>query len=135
MHMGIFGIGEKKQFDEWEQVTHTPETRDWTHFLSQDAASVLRSVLEAAYNHRGAYFKAQDIKNAQLWSALIELQKQITELNEKIERMKPSVTHHAFKLGTAEDSVILNKIKAMMQPTVEDSKEAKDALVNSLMKF
>lgn len=135
MDMGLFGLGEPKKMDEWQQVTHTPERTDWTHFLSPEASSLLRSMLEAAYNHRDAYFRADDIKNAQLWSAIIELKRQINDLNEKIENMRPKETHREFKLGTAQDSVVLNKIRAMMQPTVEDSKEAKDALVNSLMKF
>jgi len=131
--MGFLGIGDRKT-NEWNEVTKTQEKTDWTHFLSAEAANLLRSVLEAAYKHREAYFKADDIKNAQLWSALIEQQREIAELRAKIESMTPKTTS-TMKLGTADDSVVLNKIKAVMQPTVEDSKEATDALVDSLMKF
>ncbi len=131
--MGFLGIGESKP-SEWSQVTQNPEKTDWTHFLSAEAAGFLRSVLEAAYKHREAYFKADDIKNAQLWSALLEMKREINELNAKIEKLTPKTTP-SFRLGTADDSVVLNKIKAVMQPTVEDSKEATDALVESLMKF
>ena len=131
--MGIFGLGDKKP-SEWSQATQTQEKTDWTHFLSPEATGLLRNVLEAAYKHREAYFKADDIKNAQVWSALIELTREINELSEKIDRLTPKTTT-PFKLGTADDSVVLNKIKAVMQPTVEDTKEATDALVNSLMKF
>ena len=65
--MGIFG---DRQPNEWDQHTQEKAKPDWTHFLAPDAAVVLRSVLESAYRHRQAYFKAEDIKNAQLWSAL-----------------------------------------------------------------
>lgn len=134
--MGILEniLPKQQKPSEWSQVTQTKEKVDWTHSLSGDAMGLLRSILEAAYKHREAYFKADDIKNAQLWSALIEQQRQINELNEKIAKMTPK-TQETFKIGTADDSVVLNKIRAVMQPSIEDSKEATDALVNSLMKF
>lgn len=133
MHMGFLGIGDSKT-SEWHQITRTPEKTDWTHMLAPDATALLRSVLESAYKHREAYFKADDIKNAQIWSAFIEMQRQINELKDKVDKLTPREVH-TFRLGTADDSVVLNKIKAVMQPTVEDSKEATNALVDSLMKF
>lgn len=132
--MAFLGFGEKKPSSEWHQTTQTPEKTDWTHFLSAEASGILRSVLEAAYKHREAYFKADDIKNAQIWSALIEQQRQINELREQVARLTPKEVH-TFRLGTADDSKVLDKIKSVMQPSVEDTKEATDALVNSLMKF
>lgn len=130
--MALFGLG-GKNVSEWSQVTQTPQKADWTHFLSSEAVGILRSVLEAAYRHRQAYFKADDIKNAQLWSALIEIQRQINEINAKMANLPRETA--SFRLGTPRSGTVLEKIRAVMQPSVEDTKEATNALVNSLMKF
>lgn len=127
-------LPKQNKFSEWSQATQAKEKQDWTHFLSPEAMGTLRNILEDAYKHREAYFKAEDIKNAQLWSALIELQREIEGLRQKVDTLAPK-SAPSVRFGTADDSVVLNKIKAIMQPKVEETKEATDALVNSLMKF
>ena len=129
--MGIFG---SRQPNEWDQKTQERAKSDWTHFLAPEAASILRTVLESAYKHRQAYFKAEDIKNAQLWSAMLELKKEMAEMNRKIDSLLPS-EKESFRLGMSDGSAAMETIKNALKPGVEDSNEAKDALVESLMKF
>jgi len=129
--MGIFG---SRQPNEWDQHTQQREKPDWTHFLAPDAAVVLRSVLESAYKHRQAYFKADDIKNAQLWSAVLELKKEMTEINRKLDKLSPQ-ERESFRLGLSDGGAAMETIKNALKPSVEDTREAKDALIESLMKF
>ena len=129
--MGIFG---SRQPNEWDQSTQQKARPDWTHFLAPDAAVILRTILESAYKHRQAYFKAEDIKNAQLWSAVLELKKEMTEINRKLDSLIP-IEKESFRLGMSDGSAAMETIKNALKPRVEDSNEAKDALVESLMKF
>ncbi|MBI4894837.1 MAG: hypothetical protein HY833_03850 [Candidatus Aenigmarchaeota archaeon] len=129
--MGIFG---SRQPNEWDQSTQQKAKPDWTHFLAPDAAVILRTVLESAYKHRQAYFKAEDIKNAQLWSAIAELKREMIEMNRKLDRLGPQ-ERESFRLGLSDGSAAMETIKSALKPGVEDSWEAKDALIESLMKF
>lgn len=129
--MPIFG---SKKPSEWGQATQSKEAADWTSFLSPDATVLLRSVLEAAYRHRQAYFKADDIKNAQLWSAILEIKKELNEVNRKLDRLSPQ-ERETFRLSLSDGSETMERIKSALRPTAEDTREAKDALIESLMKF
>lgn len=53
--------------------------KDWKDNLSDEAQSILADLLESTKKHRVGYSSADDIKIAQLWSALIEIKKQLEE--------------------------------------------------------
>lgn len=127
-------FNKQRSTNEWEQATHE-QPRDWTHFLSPEASATLRKVLEAAYNHREAYFRATDVKDAQQWSALIEMQRQIDDLKEQVRKLTPQETTRKFQLGKPDESQVLDKIRAIMQKGPEDTREASNALIDSLMRF
>lgn len=128
-------LGLKQKTDEWGQVAQEKPATDWTYFLSPEAVAKLRTVLEKAYKHREAYFRATDIKNAQLWSALLEMQMEMDKLRMEIEKLKPKETVRAFRYGAENEGIVLEKIKTIMQRTPEDSIEARNALIESLMRF
>lgn len=132
--MDLLGVFKQRQSSEWGSA-EKEEVTDWTHFLSPDSMAALRKVLESAYNHREAYFRATDIKNAQLWSALIEMQRQIEGLKEQVAKLTPKETVRQFQLGVPDESKVLDRIKAVMQRTPEDSREARNALIDSLLRF
>jgi len=134
--MVLFGITKKfgQEESKWDKETQTKETIDWTHYLSSDAVGLLREVLESAYKHRSAYFKAKDIKMAQVWSAILELQRQIDQINEKIDKLTPKEMK-VYRTHLADDSHVINKLNEVMTPSAQDTKGATDALVNSLMRF
>lgn len=131
--MALFGLTRKEDSD-WDKETQQEEKQDWTHFLSGDAVGLLRSILEAAYKHRTAYFKAEDIKNAQLWSAMLEMQRQINELSERVGRLEPR-HEKVYRTSLADDTRVKDMITEATKPSAQDSKGATDALVNSLLRF
>ncbi len=59
-------------------------TKDWKKYLSPKDEAILNEILEVTERHRGAYKNADDIKNAKLWCALIELKKQINTLDKRL---------------------------------------------------
>jgi hypothetical protein len=132
--MDLLGMFKQRSSDEWGRETKE-EVTDWTHSLSPESMALLRKILESAYGHREAYFRATDIKNAQLWSALIEMQRQIDRLKEQVDRLTPKETYRKFQLGAPDESKVLDRIRAMMQKGPEDSREARNALISSLMRF
>lgn len=118
----------------WHQETQQKEKLDWTHFLSADSVGLLRSVLLRAYKHREAYFRADDIKSAQIWSAMLEMQRQIDDLNAKIDRLTPK-DRETMRLHLPEESPLMKKLQELTAPKAQNEKEATNALINSLMKF
>jgi hypothetical protein len=125
-----------RRMSEWEEVTHQRERKlDWTHFLDASSVEHLRHILMDAYKHREAYFRATDIKNAQLWAALLEMHKKIEELTEQVDKMKPKQTLREFVQDKPDEKEVLSRIRSSMQKRPEDSPEATNALINSLMRF
>ena len=108
---------------------------DWKAFLSEDAKKILAELLERTKKHRPAYMQAEDVKVAQLWSALVELAKEIRDFKEVIERIQ-----EPFKaivaIGEAEKRKAIERlIVEIVKPEEEAEKEATQKLVDSLMKF
>jgi hypothetical protein len=63
-------------------------TKNWKKYLSIDDEIILNDLLTRAAKHRGAYRNADEIKVAQLWSALIENKKQMNALDERMKRIE-----------------------------------------------
>ena len=121
----------------WKQDAKRGPQPDWTHFLSSDSVEVLRRILEKAFRHRLAYWQTDNIRNAQLWAALIEMQKEIDRLNEKIDTLTPK-EKIVFRLDEKDEKrhPIFQKIDwSMRKSNPQNDKEATDALIESLMKF
>lgn len=119
----------------WEQETQTKEKVDWTHFLSSDSVKLLRSILEKAYKHRTAYYKADDIKSAQIWSAMLEMQREIDDLRDEVNRLRPKGQQFVGRQGEEKDSTVTERILESVEPRGTDSRDATNALVESLMRF
>lgn len=111
------------------------KTEDWKEFLSEDAKEILVKLFEATKKHRGAYMQAGDVKIAQLWCALTEMKKEITEMTSLLKKIE-----EPFKaivaIGEAEKKRAIQKvITEIIKPEEEEEKEATRRLVESLMKF
>lgn len=131
----VSSLVEPKASGEWAHETSSAaQQSDWTRLLAPDAVALLRSVLESAYGHRQAYFKAGDVKNAQLWSAVLELKREINEVNERLDRLSPR-ERKSVGLAREGPDLAMQRIQDAVRPAPEDSKEATDALIDSLMKF
>lgn len=108
---------------------------DWKDFLSEDAKQILADIFEATKKYRCAYMNAEDVKNAQLWCALIELKKEIAGMSELLKRIE-----EPFKaivaIGEAEKRKAVEAfVTEIIKPEEEAEKVATQKLVESLMKF
>lgn len=58
--------------------------KDWKEFLPLDDEEKLNQILKDIAKHRGAYQNAEEIKVAQLWSAILELHKKNMILHKRL---------------------------------------------------
>ncbi|MCX6815899.1 MAG: hypothetical protein NT120_03540 [Candidatus Aenigmarchaeota archaeon] len=61
---------------------------DWKQLLSEEDEAKLNEILKRTAKYRGAYRNAHDIKNAQIWTALLELRKENQALLNRIKKME-----------------------------------------------
>lgn len=109
--------------------------RDWKDLLDEDSRKELAELLDAASRHRNAYSASDDIKIAQLWSALVELRKETKQARELLEKLRAPF-QAIVEVGEAEKRKAIEKfVSEIMRPSDETSKEAVKKLVDSLMKF
>lgn len=121
----------------WKQDSRRRDAPDWTHFLGSESVEVLRRILEKAFRHRLAYWQTDNVRNAQLWSALIEMQKEIDRLNEKMDNMTPK-EKTVFRMSekNVRKHPIFQKIEwSMRKSNPQNDTEATNSLIESLMKF
>ncbi len=62
--------------------------RNWRMYLSLEDEATLNEILRLTAKHRGAYKNANETAVAQLWCALIEIQKEIKGLDERLKRLE-----------------------------------------------
>ena len=63
-------------------------TSEWKGFLSASDERELNELLEKVAEYRPAYKNAENVKNAQIWSAILELLKQNKKLQERTRRLE-----------------------------------------------
>ena len=61
---------------------------DWKTLLGKEDEEKLNELIKSAAKHREAYSKAENIKMAQLWCALLEMRKQQEELELRLARLE-----------------------------------------------
>jgi hypothetical protein len=59
---------------------------DWKQLLSQEDEIKLNEILNRVSKYRGAYKNAHNVKNAQLWTAILELRKENQALLNRIKK-------------------------------------------------
>ncbi|TAL47975.1 hypothetical protein EPN87_01695 [archaeon] len=111
------------------------EKESWKDFLTDDARETLEGLLAAARKHRGAYEQSDDKKVALLWSALIEMKKELEEL--KAHTCKLDEPFKAIvEVGESEKKKAIERlVTQIIKPVDQDSQEATQKLVDSLMDF
>ena len=111
------------------------EKEDWKEFLVQEAKQTLSNLIDAAKKHRGAYSHADDVKIAQLWSALIEMKNELDQVKETIGKLEEP-WRSIVEVGNIEKKKVVEKlIDELVKPVDEEGKEATKKLVDSLMRF
>lgn len=109
--------------------------KDWKDFLSDDARQVLEGLLASIKKHKGAYVQSDEVKIAQLWTALIEMKRELNETKEMLG--KAAAPWQAIvEVGEAEKKKTIEKlVSEITKPTDTETQEATKKLVESLMKF
>ena len=111
------------------------EENDWKEYLSRDSQQVLAELLEQTRDHKGAYMQAEDVKVAQLWSALIEMKKEMNMMKEVIDKAA-SPWKAIIEVGEVEKKHAIERVvRDIIKPTEPEQEEATRKLVESLMKF
>jgi len=88
---------------------------DWKRSLSAEDEARLNDILRRTAKHRPAYRSAHDVRIAQLWAAILEIDRDNTELKKKLRKVE--------------------NIFDVIVKAVEEEKYKKDTLIQSLEKF
>ncbi len=108
---------------------------DWKECLAEEDKKILAELLRKAKRYECAYLRADDVKVAQLWCALIELVKEFREIKETVDALKQPFVK-IVEIGNAEKRKAIEKIiKSLIKPTTEDQEKATQDLIDTLMKF
>lgn len=108
---------------------------DWKEFLSDEAKQRFMTVLDTTRPYRGAYFRADDIKTAQLWCALIEAVRRIELLESRLGSVEAPL-QAIVSIGEAEKRKAIEKIiSEIIKPVDLESQEATKKIVESLRRF
>lgn len=110
------------------------DTEDWKECLDEKSRVILAEILEKTKKHHTAYMEADDVKVAQLWTALIEMKKELDESKELIERLKEPFKSIVAMGEIEKRKAIERMVKEIIKPEVEQE-EATQKLIDSLMKF
>jgi len=63
-------------------------TKEWKKLLVPDDEQKINDMIVKSAKYRTAYMSADDVKVAQLWCTILEMQKQIEELEQKIKDLE-----------------------------------------------
>lgn len=108
---------------------------DWKNNLSDEDKQVLSELLDSTKKHRFAYNSSDDIKVAQLWTALVELKKELQKTNELLGKAQEP-WKAIVSVGEEEKRKTVEKlVQEIIKPVDETTQEATQKLVESLMKF
>lgn len=61
---------------------------EWKTLLGSEDEEKLNEIIKSTAKHREAYSKAENIKIAQMWCALLEMRKQQDELEARLMRLE-----------------------------------------------
>ncbi len=95
----------------------------WVDLLNEEDRLILLDLINSTKKYKHAYSQAENVKIAQLWTALIELKKQISQLAAKPKTRRGK----ALDMGGV--------VKEILKSSDNTSDESTRKLVESLMKF
>ena len=108
---------------------------DWKDMLPRKDQELLAELLDSTRDYRAAYMQADDVKVAQLWTALIEFKKECHEMKEMMEKV--AMPFKAIvDMGEMEKRRAIERVvRDFLKPTEPEQEDATSKLVDSLMKF
>jgi hypothetical protein len=107
---------------------------DWKELLREEDQQVLAELFDKAKDKKCAYCQADDVKVAQLWSAMIELKKELNEQKAMISRVEQPF-RAIVEMGEIEKKKTVERLVRELLKPEPDQEEATKKLVDSLMKF
>ena len=108
---------------------------DWKNNLDDESKQLLSEILDSTKKHRYAYNSAGDVKISQLWTALVELKKELQKTNELLGKVQEP-WKAIVSVGEEEKRKTVEKlVQEIIKPVDETTQEATQKLVESLMKF
>jgi hypothetical protein len=111
------------------------EEEDWKNCLNGEDKKILSEILESAKKYGYAYSRADDVKVAQLWTALIDVKKDLDKIKSMLGKIEAPFKA-IIQIGEEEKRKTIEKIVSeIIKPTDEETQKATKALVESLMKF
>lgn len=85
---------------------------DWKKNLSVEAEAELNELIEETAKHRGAFRSASDVKNAQMWCAILETNRKLNKLARRLDRIE-SLLDAMFERYEQEKSELLKSLKQL----------------------
>lgn len=62
--------------------------KNWKKYLNIDDEALLNKIIEDVAKYRSAYKTAEDVKIAQLWCALLDMEKKIQRIDKRMKRIE-----------------------------------------------
>ncbi|MBI2545467.1 MAG: hypothetical protein HYW22_02650 [Candidatus Aenigmarchaeota archaeon] len=100
------------------------QTRNWMDYLNDEDRLILLDLISSTRKYRHAYSKASNSRIAQLWTALIELKK---EMNEHFKHIRSA------RIKTKSDMETI--AKETIRRADRTNEDSTNKLVESLMRF
>ena len=111
------------------------EEADWKELLSGKAQVELAELIEKARQHRSAYMQADDVKVAQLWTALTEIAMDLKAIRESLNKIEIFARGFAQIGDLAKREAIKEKISDLVKPKTSREREEVEKIVDTLMEF
>ena len=111
------------------------EDKDWKELMSDDAQVELADLIEKAKTHRAAYMQADDVKVAQVWSALTEVSKQLKGIEGRIAKIESVLKIFAEVGEIAKREALRERMNDVFKPKTSREREQVEKVVDSLMEF
>ncbi len=108
---------------------------DWKDNLSDEDREILSRIIETTKKHRYAYTSSDDVRVSQIWTAFVELKKEINKMNDLLGRLQEP-WKAIVAVGEEEKKKTVERlVQEIIKPSDETTQEATKKLVESLMKF
>lgn len=111
------------------------EEADWKELLSGKAQVELAELIEKARMHRSAYMQADDVKVAQLWTAITEISMDLKAIRESLRKIEIFAKGFAHIGEIAKREAIKEKMSDLIKPKTSREREEVEKIVDTLMEF
>lgn len=111
------------------------EEKDWKEFLEERTQTELANLISRAKKHRSAYMHADDVKVAQVWSALTEISRQMKDIDNRLGRLETAIRGITSVGEVAKREALEDRVKEFIKPRTAKEEEEISKIVDALMKF